>query len=193
MIIPQLASLAYNASASLIRFLFVSSSLKRNVQEVYKRNQFTFTFLFICESINLIHILSAINFRYRETDSMSKIPTIFYNACLDPYTVNFYKEIYNEVGILNQIIIFACCFIIIGSNLFLFRFLKKQEISNQGRSIYVIMDVSNNWFFSYSSWWYKQEETEKKKFCSSQCWDNCNRGFCVGYCYSIYDCISGLY
>ena len=137
MIIPQLASLAYNASASLIRFLYVNSSLKRNVQEVYRRNQFTFTFMFICESINLIHILSAILFRYRESDSMSKIPTIFYNACLNPYTVNFYKKIYNEVGIFNQIIIYVCDFIIIGSNLFLFLFLKKQENSNHGRSNYL--------------------------------------------------------
>ena len=132
MIIPQLASLSYNASASLIRFLYVNNSLKRNVQEVYRRNQFTFSFVFICESVNLINIFSFVYYRYKKPNSTSKIPTIFYNACLDPYTVHFYKKIYNEVGVLNQFIIYICDFIIIGSNLFLFRFLWKHVSSNKG-------------------------------------------------------------
>ena len=85
------------------------------------------TFIFICESINIINVISGVHLRY----SKSKLPTIFYNACLDPYTLNFSKSI-NEVMFFNQIIIYICDFTIIASNLFLYRFLKNQEKNNKG-------------------------------------------------------------
>ena len=37
LLVPQIASLAYNASSTLIRFLYVQSSLKKDVHYVYKR------------------------------------------------------------------------------------------------------------------------------------------------------------
>ena len=66
----EVASLIYNASTSLIRFLYVRSSLQSNVQEVYKRNQFTIMFVVIGEGINVINLLSAIY--YRELFSISE-------------------------------------------------------------------------------------------------------------------------
>ena len=59
----EVASLIYNASTSLIRFLYVRSSLQSNIQEVYKRNQFTIMFVVIGEGINVINLLSAIYYR----------------------------------------------------------------------------------------------------------------------------------
>ena len=44
-LIPQIASLVYNASTCLIRFLYVRSSLQENIQRVLKRNSFTISFL----------------------------------------------------------------------------------------------------------------------------------------------------
>ena len=123
----QISSLMYGASSSFIRFLYVCSSLRRDVQSVYQRTHFTFTFICICEIFNVMNIISAIVLRY--SDSKSKLPFILYNACLDPYTINFSKP-FTEVMFFNQLIVYIFDFINIGSNLFLWRFLKKHEVSN---------------------------------------------------------------
>ena len=62
-LIPQIASLVYNASTTLIRFLYVRSSLQINIQEVYTRNQFTLMFIAIGEGINILNLTSAIYYR----------------------------------------------------------------------------------------------------------------------------------
>merc|ERR1712018_698514 len=59
----QITSLMYGASSSFIRFLYVCSSLQRDVQSVYQRTQFTFTFIGICEAFNVMNILSAVALR----------------------------------------------------------------------------------------------------------------------------------
>ena len=58
---PQIASLVYSASTSLIRFLYVRSSLQENIQEVYRRNQFTLLFVAIGEGINILNIICSSN------------------------------------------------------------------------------------------------------------------------------------
>ena len=129
--VSEISSLMYGASSSFIRFLYVCSSLRSDVQNVYLRTHFTFTFISICESINVFNIFSVIYLRFENSESRSKLPFILYNACLDPYMVNFQKPV-QEVMLLNQIIVYIFDFINIGSNLFLWRFLRKQEISNIG-------------------------------------------------------------
>ena len=62
-LIPQISSLVYSASTTLIRFLYVRSSLQENIQEVYRRNQFTLLFVAIGEGINILNIISAICYR----------------------------------------------------------------------------------------------------------------------------------
>ena len=62
-LIPQISSLVYSASTTLIRFLYVRSSLQENIQEVYRRNQFTLLFVAIGEGINILNIISAIYYR----------------------------------------------------------------------------------------------------------------------------------
>ena len=59
----KVASLLYNANTSLIRFLYVRSSLQADVQEVYSRNQFTLTFVAIGEGLNIINLTSCIYYR----------------------------------------------------------------------------------------------------------------------------------
>ena len=127
----QITSLMYGASSSFIRFLYVCSSLQRDVQSVYQRTQFMFTFIGICESFNVMNIISV---RYENAESKSKLPFILYNACLDPYNVNFSKPLH-EVMFFNQIIVYVFDFINIGSNLFLWRYLRKHEVSNTALNV----------------------------------------------------------
>ena len=63
-LIPQIASLMYNASTTLIRFLYVRSSLQTNIQEVYRRNQFTLMFVAMGEGTNIFNFVSAIYYTY---------------------------------------------------------------------------------------------------------------------------------
>ena len=54
------ACLMYNAFTALIRFLYVSSSLRKNVQDVYKRDEFVLCFICLGEGINIFNIVSII-------------------------------------------------------------------------------------------------------------------------------------
>ena len=130
----QITSLMYGASSSFIRFLYVCSSLQRDVQSVYQRTQFMFTFIGICESFNVMNIISVLILRYENAEAKSKLPFILYNACLDPYNVNFSKPLH-EVMFFNQIIVYVFDFINIGSNLFLWRYLRKHEVSNTALNV----------------------------------------------------------
>ena len=59
----KVASLVYHANTTLIRFLYVRSSLQVHVQEVYRRNKFTLMFVAIGEGINTINVASCIYYR----------------------------------------------------------------------------------------------------------------------------------
>ena len=142
-LIPQIASIVYNASTTLIRFLYVRSSLQVNVQEVYRRNQFTLMFVAIGEGINIINLTSAVYYRQAllglsleniQTDARagSGLPLILYQACLDPWAV--FSIPFYRVMPLNQIIVYLCDMVIISSNIFLYRFLKRQTSNNSGKS-----------------------------------------------------------
>ena len=54
------ACLMYNAFTALIRFLYVSSSLRKEVQDVYKRDEFILFFICLGESINIFNIVTYI-------------------------------------------------------------------------------------------------------------------------------------
>ena len=52
----MIGSSVYNAAASVIRFLYVRSSLQQEINEVYKRTQFVYLSLFITGLLCLVHI-----------------------------------------------------------------------------------------------------------------------------------------
>ena len=54
------ACLMYNAFTALVRFLYVSSSLRKKVQDVYKRDEFVLCFICLGEGINIFNIVSII-------------------------------------------------------------------------------------------------------------------------------------
>ena len=54
------ACLMYNAFTALVRFLYVSSSLRKKVQDVYKRDEFILCFICLGESINVFNIVTYI-------------------------------------------------------------------------------------------------------------------------------------
>ena len=54
------ACLMYNAFTALVRFLYVSSSLRKKVQDVYKRDEFILCFICLGEGINIFNIVSII-------------------------------------------------------------------------------------------------------------------------------------
>ena len=51
-----IGSSVYNAAASVIRYLYVRSSLQHEINEVYKRTKFVYLALFITGSLCLVHV-----------------------------------------------------------------------------------------------------------------------------------------
>ena len=51
-----IGSSVYNAAASVIRYLYVRSSLQREINEVYKRTQFVYLALFVTGFLCLLHV-----------------------------------------------------------------------------------------------------------------------------------------
>ena len=51
-----IGSSVYNAAASVIRYLYVRSSLQREINEVYKRSQFVYLSLFVTGFLCLVHV-----------------------------------------------------------------------------------------------------------------------------------------
>ena len=54
------ASLMYTAFTALIRFLYVSSSLKKDVQDVYRKDEFIFLFICLGEGLSIFNIVTYI-------------------------------------------------------------------------------------------------------------------------------------
>ena len=56
-------SLLYCACTSLIRFIYVRSSLKENIQRVLKRNSFTFSFLALGVFISIFNVAGELDLK----------------------------------------------------------------------------------------------------------------------------------
>ena len=74
----------YSTAASLIRYMYVRSSLQIDVQEVIKKNQFIYKSIFLVESLNMFNYVSVFYHQYGKTGG-DKSPILLYQSCLDPW------------------------------------------------------------------------------------------------------------
>ena len=67
-----IGSSVYNAAASVIRYLYVRSSLQQEINEVYKRTQFVYLALFVTGFLCLVHVTDFYFYQAtRSTSTMS--------------------------------------------------------------------------------------------------------------------------
>ena len=119
------ASIIYNSGTSVVRFIYIRSSLARNVQDVLKRDSFVIKSIFIGESICAFNFLS-LYWLNDEQDQNSPWP--LYRACLDPWMT--FKIPFSELMPVNQAILHTSTFINIFFNLWLFGYLNKMTNQN---------------------------------------------------------------
>ena len=139
------ASLMYTAFTALIRFLYVSSSLKKDVQDVYRKDKFIFLFICLGEGLSIFNIVTYIlqqngkegNIYLWEKNvdpnlwlGSERSGFLLYKACLDPFTE--YSVPIFTVMTINQILLYILDMMTILFNLFLYRFLSLQTKNNTG-------------------------------------------------------------
>jgi hypothetical protein len=112
-------SIVYSTGTSLIRYLYVRSSLVTNIQETLKRDSFVIKSIIIGESINCFNLGSF----YFHHHTM-----VLYKACLNPWQ-NFNIPLH-QVMPLNQLIILFCIVLNVSCNIFLSFFLSKKTAKN---------------------------------------------------------------
>lgn len=80
-----IGSSVYNAAASVIRYLYVRSSLQQEINEVYKRNQFVYLSLVVTGLLCLTHVTDFyVHQSARQGEERS--PLMLFRACLDPHS-----------------------------------------------------------------------------------------------------------
>ena len=127
----QIGTLVYSCGTSLVRYLYVSSSLEVNIQKVMKRDTFLIKSIVIGECINFITLF--INFLEPVPEKESgRSNQVLYRACLNPNKDHTFPL--HKLMPWNHIIIILSLFINISCNLFLYRYLGNQTTKNQALS-----------------------------------------------------------
>ena len=109
----------YRSGTSLIRYLYVRSSLVADLQQTLKRDSFVLKSIIIGEAL-IYFTLGSFYFQ--------DIEMVLYHACLDPWAE--FKFPIHKVLPLNQLVIFCCVLVSVSCNIFLYRFLAKQTKNN---------------------------------------------------------------
>ena len=125
-----ITSLIYAGATVIIRYVYVSSSLKPNVQAVVKRNAFILKSNIIAQSLGCVILMDGFFFQLGKSGK-ERSPYLAYQTCLNPYTQNFTKIIFNIMPA-TQILLYVTNFCIIFFYLSLYKYLDKQREKSRG-------------------------------------------------------------
>ena len=124
-------SLICAAATIIIRYVYVSNSLRPTVQAVIKRNAFIFKSTIIVNSLGFIILLDGFNYQLGKLGK-DRSPYLNYQTCLNPYTQNFMKYFFDIMPI-SQSILYITNFCIIYFHFSLYKYLEKQRATSTGR------------------------------------------------------------
>ena len=123
-------SLICAAATVIIRYVYISNSLKPTVQAVIKRNAFIFKSTIIVNSLGCIILLDGFTYQLGKLGK-DRSPFLNYQTCLDPYTQNFTK-FFLDIMPISQSLLYITNFCIIFFYLSLYKYLEKQRAKNRG-------------------------------------------------------------
>ena len=121
-------SLFYSAATAIIRYIYIKSSLKPNVQAATKRKAFMWKSIFIVESLGCYNLFNFYILQ-RGKSGKEKSSLLLYQTCLDPWKNSFVLPVV-KVMPLNQALVHAAAWIIVGTNIFLFKHLDNVSRNN---------------------------------------------------------------
>ena len=120
-------SVFYSAATALIRYIYIKTSLQTNIQAVIKRNAFMWKSVFIIESLGCYN-LASFYLLHKEKRSPVYYP-LLYQSCLDPWTTSYSLLLFKVMPI-NQFLIHAASWCIVGFNLILYKHLDNESRNN---------------------------------------------------------------
>ena len=85
-------AILYGTGTALIRYLYVLSSFKDNIQKVFKRDHFVIKSILIGDSITFINAGSL--YLQMGNSAIERSPMMLYKACMHPWndhTIHVYK------------------------------------------------------------------------------------------------------
>ena len=121
-------SLYYSAASTIIRYIFIRSSLKPNVQAALKRDAFVYKSMFIVETLAFYNLITFFLLQ-RGKKGPEKSFLLLYQSCLDPWQSSFSVPFF-KVMPLNVLLVIIAAFCIIGFNFFLYTHLDNQSKNN---------------------------------------------------------------
>ena len=125
-------SLFYSAAATIIRYIFIRTSLQPNIQEVLKRDAFVFKSMFIVESLGCYNLLTFF-FIQKGKRGAEKSSILLYQSCLDPWNDSFSTPFFKVMSI-NLFFVFVAAMCIIFFNLKLYTHLDEKSKSSTALS-----------------------------------------------------------
>ena len=126
-------SLFYSATSTIIRYIFVRTSLQPDIQEVLKRDAFVYKSIFTVESLGCYNLVTFFLIQWGKR-GQEKSKVLLYQSCFDPWKSSFSTPFFKVMS-LNQLLVFIAAFCIIGFNLVLFTHLDKQSKNNTAISV----------------------------------------------------------
>ena len=135
----SLNSLSYSAATAIIRYSYIRSSLKSNIQAAIKRSAFVFKAIFVVEALGFFNLISFYLIQRGKSGS-EKLASISYQTCLDPFQSSVPVNSLNPMilqahpiritSLTQYFLISFSIGCIIGFNLAIFKHLDKTSRSN---------------------------------------------------------------
>ena len=123
-------AILYGTGTALIRYLYVLSSFKDNIQKVFKRDHFVIKSILIGDSITFINAGSL--YLQMGNSAIERSPMMLYKACMDPWndhTINVYT-----ILPWNHYFLVFLATTNFAFNLFLYKYLDAMTENNSARS-----------------------------------------------------------
>ena len=124
--------LFYSAASTIIRYIFVRTSLQPDIQDILKRDAFVYKSIFLVESLGFYNLFTFFLIR-RGKKGPEKTKILLYQSCIDPWNSSFSTPFFKVMSI-NLLLVTIAAFCIIYFNLVLFTHLDKQSKNNSAIS-----------------------------------------------------------
>ena len=139
----------------IYRFIYVRTSLQDEIQRVFKRNAFTFSFLVMGVFYSFFNIFVYI-YDQKET-GINRLRLVLYHACMDP--LSQFRVPLITVMPTSQITLYIMNIVNIACNFYLYMFLEVQRKANSGEGLQNLLSLIH--LLSCHCFWREEGEEEE--------------------------------
>ena len=122
-------SVFYSAATAMIRYIYIRTSLQSNIQAAIKRNAFMWKSVFTIESIGCYNLISFYLLYKEKKDKCAECFQPLYQTCMDPWKTSYSVLLFNVMPI-NQLLLHAATWCIVGFNIILYKYLDMEARNN---------------------------------------------------------------